>query len=428
MPRTSLTAGAHHDDSRPDKFPQVKLERGEGRRLWVPDELIAFMEYRHSIQAPVFDAATGEPLKTEKKVRGSMRTVYDMSFETGGYIGGPICLGNSDVIRAEKLDPDGCPACAGVKRLLDAGIADALDLRPLPRYALPVVQYVTAGKTDLTKLRTPPNADILIWALSQWSWEQVDGIRGQMAEILNLEDAAAVKLQMCDICVSNENGYQKIDKIWPLRRAWAHDSDFGRKVRAVVQDLWMTVENRPTDEQLQAACGRKVDRDFMDRDIRDAEERWHKAENFGKGGPADTSGGTYLANGQQAASLEDGLDLLEGEPVPEATMAEHPGGLGEFAERSPEKPVADDGDLFGASESGSAALPGDDPFADSPLNAVAEQALGEARAAAADLASRAGLGDDPLAATPAREPVAAGNGSGKSGTQSFEDLWKTASA
>jgi hypothetical protein len=428
MPRTSLTAGAHHDEGRPEKFPQVKLERGEGRRLWVPDEDIAFMEYRHSIQAPVFDAATGEPLKTEKKVRGSMRTVYDMSFETGGYIGGPICLGVPDVIRAEKLDPDGCPVCAGVKRLLDAGIADALDLRPLPRYAVPVVQYVTASKTDLTKLRTPPSADILIWALSQWSWEQVDGIRGQMAEILNLEDAAAVKLQMCDILVSNENGFQKIDKIRPARRAWAVDTDFGRAIKAVVQELWMTAENRPTDDQLQAACGRKADREYVEQDIRDAEERWHRAERWGKGGPADASGGNYLANGQQAASLEDGLDLLEGVPVPESVMAEHPGGLGEFAERS-QPAAADDGGLSGSPEAGPAALPDDDPFGvpGSPLGAVAEQALGEARAEAAALVSAAGLGDDPLAATPAGEPVVAGNGSGNRETQSFKDLWDSVS-
>jgi hypothetical protein len=425
MPRTSLTAGAHHDEGRPDKFPQVKLERGEGRRLWIPDEDIAWMELRHGLKAPVF-AENGEPLKTEKKVRGSMRTVYDMD---EGYIGSPICLGDPDVVRAEKLDPDGCPACAGVKRLLDAGISDALDLRAMPRYAVPVVQYVTASKTDLTKLRTPPSADILIWALSQWSWEQVDGIRGQMAEILNLEDAAAVKLPMCDICVSNQNGYQKIDNIWPLRRAWAHDSDFGRKVKAVVQELWMTVENRPTDEQLQAACGRKADREYMDQDIRDAEERWHKAENYGKGGPADTSGGTYLANGQKVDNLGAGLDLLEGEPVPESVMAEHPGGLAEFGERSQPQAAAGDGDLFGPSESGPAALPDDDPFGvpGSPLGAVADQALGEARAAAAELASSAGLDDDPLAATPAGEPVAAGNGSGNRETQSFKDLWDSVS-
>jgi hypothetical protein len=424
MPRTSLTAGAHHDDSRPDKFPQVKLERYEGRRLWIPDEDIAWMELRHSIQAPVF-AENGEPLRTEKKVRGSLRPVYDMSFETGGYIGGPICLGDPDAVRAQKFDADECPACAGVKRLVDAGITDALDLRAVPRYAVPVVQYVMASKTNLAKLRTPPSADILIWALSQWSWEQVDGIRGQMAEILE-KDAAEVKLQMCDICVSNENGFQKIDKIWPLRRAWAVDTDFGRAIKAVVQELWMTVENRPTDDQLQAACGRKADREYMDQDIRDAEERWHKAENWGKGGPADVSAGGYLANGQQAASLEDGLDLLEGVPVDEAVMAAHPGGLDEFADRSQPEAAAGDGAL----EAGPAALPDDDPFGvpGSPLGAVAEQALGEARGEAAKLASLAGLGDDPLAATPDKEPVAAGNGSVRSDTKSFEDLWKTATS
>jgi hypothetical protein len=405
MPRTSLTAGAHRDDSRPDKFPQVKLERHEGRRLWIPDEAIAWMELRHNLKAPVFDAASGEPLKTERKIRGSVREVYDMD---EGYIGSPICLGDPEVVAREKLDPENCPACAGVKRLLDAGIADALDLRPQPRYAVPVVQYVTASKTDLTKLRTPPNADILIWALSQWSWEQVDGIRSQMAEILD-KDSSEVKLQMCDICVSNENGFQKIDKIWPLRRAWAHDSDFGRAVKGVVQELWGTLENRPTDDQLQAACGRKADREFMDQDIRDAEERWHKAENYGKGGPTDTSGGNYMSNGRQVASLEDGLDLLEGEPVDAATLAEHPGGLNEFADRSPAKPADDDGDLFAAAGPGPAPVPD------------AGDLLGAAPAESA-------LGDDPLAASSAREPVAAGNGAGKGETQSFEDLWKTASA
>lgn len=411
MPRTSLTAGAHRDDSRPDKFEQVKLDKGEARRLWVPDENIAWMEYRHTINAPVFDAATGAPLRTEKQVRGSTREVYDM--EEGGYIGGPICLGSPEVIQAEKLDPGKCPVCAGVKRLLDAGIADALDLRPKQRYALPVIQYETASRFDLSKgLRKPPNAKVLVWALAQWSWEQVDGVRSQAAELLGLEDSKAVKLEMVDICVENEKGWQKIDKIWPARIAHAHPSETGRALKAVVDALWDNLENRPTDEQLQAACGRKADREFMDQDIRDAEERWHKAENFGKGGPADTSGGNYMSNGRQAASLDDGLNLLDEDP-----LAGHPGGLDEFAGRSPAKPAADDdGDLFAAAEPASPAPAADD--GDLLGAAPAERAPGEDPS----------LGDDPLAAPPAREPVAAGNGAGKGETQSFEDLWKTASA
>lgn len=413
MPRTSLTAGAHRDDSRPDKFPQVKLERGEGRRLWVPDENIAFMEYRHSIQAPVFDE-TGQPLKTEKKVRGSVRTVYDMSYETGGYIGGPICLGSPETVQREKLDPDGCPACAGVKRLLDAGITDAMDLRPLPRYALPVVQYATLSKTDITKLRNPPNADILIWALSQWSWAQVDGIRGDMAEILGIEDLQKVKLQMCDILISNENGFQKIDKIRPAKRAWAHDSDFGREIRAVVQKLWLNAENRPTDEQLQAACGRPVDWMLVDQDIRDAEERWHRAENWGKGGPADSSAGGYLSNGQQAASLDDGLGLLDDLPPAGDPLADHPGGLDEFADRSQRKAPADDGDIFGPSESAPArAAAGDGDIFDDAPPAPSKPArdLGEDPSPGDDL-----LGGDPVPAG------AAANGADRNGLATFEQI------
>jgi hypothetical protein len=397
MPRVSLAAGAFREGNQVDRFEQLKLERHEGHRLWIPNQDYAWMEFRHNIKAPVF-ADDGKPLQVEKKVRGAVRLVFDM--EEGGFIGAPICLGDPDVIATQELDADGCPACAGVKRMLDAGIADARDLRPQQRYAVPVIRYATQKKGEPDgKLRNPPNAEIFVWALSQWSWEQVDGIRRQMAALLNLEDAAAVKLQMCDICVSNENGYQKIDKIWPMPSAWRHDSDAGRAVKAVIQGLWGVVENRPTEEQLQAACGRTSTRDWIDRDIRDAEARWHQAVNWGKSPAPSKTGNGYLSTGEQALSLDGGLDDLLGDP-------DRPGPLDDLDEfASPERtaapapaPVADD-DLFGSD--------------DTPAAAVATPA--PAPVANDDL-----FGSDDTPAAPV--PAAVGANGATPGAQSFKDI------
>ena len=394
MARQSL-ASAAGDTGQPDRFEALKLERGDTHRLWIPDEDYAAMEMVHNLRAPVF-GEDGKPLTTEKTVRGGVKNVFDLE---NGWIGSPICLGDPAAYAAgQELDTANCPVCAGVESMIKAGIGDARDLLAQQRWAVPVIRYVPVSKTDPSRgLRRPYSAEILVWRLSQWSLRQVNGIRGQMAELLEV-DQKVIKLQHCDILVKNENGFQKIDKIWPARCAWRHDSDAGREVKAVIAALWGVVENRPTDAQLRAACGREPNRDFLAVDIEDAEERWHRAWNYGKTPAPDPTGGGPLAGGTPA-SLDDGLTDL---------LADHPGGVAEFAPRN---------------GSPAAAAVTEDPFADlaaspaaaSPASSMADP-FGDAAPAAAPAA--ASVLADPFGDAAPAAPAAAAVGE----VASFDDI------
>jgi hypothetical protein len=408
MPRASLTTGAFREPGAVDRHEALKLERGESHRLWIPSEDGAWMEYRHNIKAPVFDEQD-RPLMAQKKIKGGFKTVFDME---DGFIASPICLGDPEVIRSPaKLDPAGCPSCAGIQKMLDDGITDALDLKPVPRYAVPVVRYETVSKRDLSKgLRTPPNAEVLVWSLSQWSWEQVDKVREQMAEILSIEDPKTVKLQYCDICVTNENGYQKIDKIWPLRCAWRHDSDLGREVKAVVQALWGNPENRPTDAQLRAACGKEPDREWMMRDVEDAAARWHKAVFPNSGGSPDRAGSGALTGSPGSDQSLDGLlDDLVGAPAePAEDLAAHPGGLDEFsapAAVSAAAPASDLDDPFGGPAAAPPAATSASDLLDDPFGAAAPASAPATTPAAAAASAGAAAPASALAAAPAAGKV-----------------------
>lgn len=358
MPLVSLSAGAFRENTDVDRFASFSLEKGEAYRLWVPSQDYAWMEYKHQIKAPVF-LDDGAPLMTERK--GNL--VFDMGFKVeGAFIGGPICLGDPDIRAKQELDPGNCPVCAGVKRLADAGVGEAVkDLKPQQRYALPVIQYETVSTHDNTKLRTPPNAKILVWGMAQYTWEQVDAVRKSMKELLRVEDQDAIKLSQCDIGIENENGFGQIDKIYGLHAAWSYETDNGRRVKQMLRELWGTEENRPTEAQLRAACGREPNREWMDRDIRAAEERWTKAVNWGRRRPADPTGnGSYLSDGNKAQDLSAALDELDG-TAPASVPASPLDGLDEFAATAPQGKAAPADDPFGAPAPSPAAVPAQAP-------------------------------------------------------------------
>lgn len=408
MPRTAFTAGAHRDDSQVDRFESVELDTGECGRFWVPSEDLAWMELVHNIRAPIFDEA-GKPVMTIKRNKPA--------FETDG-VSRPICLGDPDVIKADELDPGSCPACAVIREMLDAGLADARDLRPQWRYALPVISYDLANKKSAEgKLRNPPNGRVQVWPMTPWIYRKLDDTRAQTADLLMVEGGKeAVKLQMSDIMVHCENGqFKTYDRMWPLRAAWKHDSDAGRRVKEVLQALWAAEENRPTDAQLRAACGREPDKDWMRRDMEDAQYRWDKAVN----GDKNPVGSGASSGGQSLAEATDAL-LADGPPADDDLMADHPGGTAEFASPDRKAELAAAGsslfdDAPPVSVPAPASAPADDGlFGGAPATTPPPPAPASAPAA-----------DDGLFGG---TPPAAANGSGTRATQSFTDLIEAAEA
>lgn len=412
MPRESLIAGSHRDSGQVEKFDQLKLDKDDVGRLWLPGERLdgrhedfAWVEWTHTIRGPIFEE-DGRPIMTTKESKGGFREVFKTDF-----IGRRICLGVPSVLEAKEIDPDQCPACAAVERWAELGIPEVRDMRPQRRFAIPVIKYATQNRRDADKLQNPPGGQVLVWALSQWTYNKVDDIRGQIGELLD-KAKEDVRFHMVDIAVHCDSGtWQTLDRVWPLRPAWRHE-----RVRDLVRELWGDPANRPTDAQLRAACGREPDRTWMMTDVEEATERWLRAVNFGKGGVADPASGGAMSGGELS---QDDLDGLLGDAP--SGNGEHPGGLAEFAPSS----AADD-DLFGGgAPAPAAAAPAPEANTDDDLfGAGARQA--PAAASPAPQASTDGdlFGDTAPAAAAAEAPAAAG----KPGTvASFDDIFESAS-
>jgi hypothetical protein len=371
MPRASLGAGEYRDDVQVERFDSVQLDKGEVARYWLPfpdpgadSDDVGWMEWVHTIRGPIFDEA-GAPLMGQKETKNGFKDVYKTDF-----IGRRICLGSQEAFAENGgLDPERCPACAAVREMLAEGITDALDMKPQRRFAYPVISYEMASKKDdSARLRTPPNAKILVFSMSQWTYNKLDGLRGKIAELLE-KPADEVDLHMVDIAAMCENTFKVPTSLWPVRRAWSQPTDLGKAVKSCVQALWGNLENRPTDAQLRAACGREPDLEWMAKDMEDAADRWRRARDWGKhpAGRGPVSGG---------ASAQEQLDSLLASDAPpdDDPLAGHPGGLAEFAPAGQQARVAEAEDLFAAAEPAQAAVPDDADLVGQPAASPAPAA------------------------------------------------------
>lgn len=332
MPKAEFTRGAYRESNGPEKFQPLEFKvNGEIARIWIPDPKLGFMEWVHTIKAPTFDEA-GKPLMEQ---RASGKNSFKMVYATE-FIGRPICLGNADLLAEKGLDTSECPVCRKIQELLDDGISDAWDMRAQPRYTMPVIRYDTTRATDANSLRNPPNATICLWSMSQWTYHRLDDAFTGIAELLD-KDVDTVTLNMADLGVHCENAkWMKIDKVDAYRGMWGKDPRF----KQLVVDLWGNKENRPTEEQRQAGCGRKSTVEFMTRDAENAAADWYRAA---RGGTSDGDQGA-LSGGKDLDAELDGLLSEGGQSDP---PAEHPGGLDEFAGKAGPTEDALPDDLFG---------------------------------------------------------------------------------
>jgi len=387
MPR--VTISEHDTDANgADLFPKLELDNeGEKARLFIPlDD--AWAEWVHTIRAPVFEG--GEP-SIEKADRKGGRDRYETYF-----IGQRICLGDPEVMQETRSDPRNCPACAAAER----GVVEQLAADR--RYSIPVIRYACKTKTS-TEVRTggAVGGEILVWALTSRMYRSLAGVVGQMRDLLELPEPAEIHLRFADVVVERESGGpQRLKFLPPARSAAAKDES----VRAYIRALWGDRDNRPTDEQLRARCGRDPDRVYMVQDVQQAEREWAKVRRFEGGGAAAdplaggepgqdraAGGGKGLQAEMDALLDEDAAAAAEPAAGSADPLADHPGGLGEFAPRG------------GKTAANGAAAESADPLAED--GAAAESA-------------------DPLAEAPAakaKAPAAAGAKGGKP-TKSFDDI------
>jgi hypothetical protein len=383
-----------------DQFEALKLQTGEWARLLIVDDDNAWWEWVHALRAPVLDDSEMPIIIDKPRKDGSTYPDYSMRF-----VGQRICLGDPAVVEDKGMDPERCPACASAAR----GVKG---MSPERRFAVPVIRYKTrdnskksGGPVDLI---TPPQAEILVWKLSQRMFNMLMDCKGEIRELLEIPDGQKFNLRAADIVVYCEDGgFQRVVFKAPKRPAYRADA----AVAALVKALWGEVDNRPTDAQLKAACGRGSttgeDREYMVIDVETTEHAWRQAERYGKDGTRRADTGEAPVSGGDGRPLEQQLDDLLGDDP----LAGHPGGMAEFAPRAEAvraaDPLAQDAD-----DRAAAASAADDIFGE------ADPAVGTTREPARAAAPVA----DPLADDlgPAAAPAAASNGSGK--VQSFDDI------
>jgi hypothetical protein len=376
MPRASLDEG-FRTGGQADQFPSLTLVTGEYARLLIPgnrDEV--WYEWVHAFRAPYFNE-DGSPVMEDKKRKDG--SVYKQVYATT-FVGGQICLGDPSVIEGSGngLDPVRCPACA-------SAVKGTRGMSPDRRWAVPVIRYKCTSRGS-TELQVPPMAEILVWSMTQRQYNNLLDVRPEIQNLLDLPPGAAFEWRAADVVVwcEDDNFKRHLFKS-PLRPAHRDP-----KVAELVKALWGTKSNRPTEAHLRVACGKEPDRDFMTTDVDTVEAAWAKLERFENGIPVpDPISDSALSSGQPGQDLDKSLDDL---------LADHPGGLDEFAPQgskaAPDQAVDDD--LFG------------EPAA--PPAATREPAPAEQAA-------------DPFAEEPAMAgaPAAASNGGGRP-AQSFDEI------
>jgi len=318
MPRVSFAQEFKSSD--PDRFPKLKLDRGEKSRLWIPgkkDTDGPWMEWYHRIEAPMIE--NGELVMEVKDTRRGPIETWKMD-----WIGNVFCLGETGTpehpgpLMLAGIDPGNCPACESADK--KTGVAP-----PQQRFALPVVKFKVRGRgQNPYELASPISAEVLVWAYTS-------RIHGMLHEL----EAEHDDLHRHDLKLELEDSpgadtYQKIKQLAVIVKPAYSDP----KVRQYLRDLWSNTENRPTDDQLRDAClGRDMPRMVMMDMVRRAERQYRQAELAGTGG-GDASAADAGFNGD----LSEGIDsLLDSGPRNEEALAR----VREMKEVTPGDPWAD---------------------------------------------------------------------------------------
>jgi hypothetical protein len=340
------------------------------------------------MRAPILDEAEMPVIIDKPRKDGSTYPDYSTRF-----VGQRICLGDPGIVEDKGMDPDRCPACAAAQR----GVKG---MAPERRFAVPVIRYKTKDRSKQgggpVDLQSPPQAEILVWKLTQKMFNALMDCKGEIRELLDIPPEQDFNLRAADVVVYCEDGgFQRVVFKAPKRPAYRQDA----AVAQLVRELWGNVDNRPTDAQLRAACGRVGDREYMLVDVEATEHGWKQAERYGKDGTRRPDAGEAPVSGNDDKPLDQQLDALLGDDP----LAGHPGGMEEFAPSSPAQQAAAD--------------IGDDIFGES------DPAVGATREPVPAASVPDPLADDPLAsAEPARAPVTAGAAAGNGKVQSFDDI------
>lgn len=271
MPQIDWTP--EHKRTSTVEFDRLKLKVGERARI-VTLEKPTFT-WVHTLRAPKI--VNGEANKViKKRADGTEFADWDMDF-----VGRPQCLGDLSTIADEGIDAKNCPVCARAK---DSEETQAPDRR----FAMNVIKYNT--RADGTPVE-PFGCSSLVWTFTEGIFNKLYGIAQEYGGLVGRD----LVLGPCQA----PEAFQKFDITAGARNLW----EMTDAIKKTVTD---THENQRI-EDLEGACGRKVEAKWLRRDIESIQTRWQIAN--GVAAPV-------VSERQEVASLKGELDnLLGGAPA-----------------------------------------------------------------------------------------------------------------
>ncbi len=265
------------------EYDRLKLKKDEKARILLLEP--PNYAWVHTLRAPkIID---GQAVKVWKDGRrGEKYLDFDLDF-----ISRPLCLGDYGTLADKGVDTEHCPAC---KAASESSNVDA----PERRFAMNVIRYATSRDGRLLK---PFQCSCVVWSFTE-------NIYGKLVDIAAETGGTIVgKDLVIGPCIS-EN-FQKYENYLPASQS-VYGSDPG--VKELVDEVFRL--NRIDDRD--HACGRRVERKWLDNDLKQVHERWAVANGVGAG-----TSSTLDAADTRDLSTEIGnmLNTSTATPTPAAT-------------------------------------------------------------------------------------------------------------
>jgi hypothetical protein len=266
-----------HKKATEQDIDRLKLKNAERARIVCLEK--PTYAWVHTLRAPKIINGKAVMISKERKSGDSYQD-FDLDF-----IGRPLCLGDYGIITDKGVDATNCPACAASRNSDEVG-------PPERRFAMNVVRYGLARDGALV---SPFACTCVVWGFTEGLYNKLVDIATEHGSIIGRD----LVLGPC----TNE-GFQKYEIMPAGKNAWQLDDN----IKRIVQETFTA--NRLED--LERACGRKVDRRFVEQDLDNISNRWRLAR-----------GDTSPPDGTEAvdhAALTAGLnDLLGTTPTPAST-------------------------------------------------------------------------------------------------------------
>lgn len=271
MPQIDWTP--EHKRTTSVEFDRLKLKVGETSRIVCLEK--PTFTWVHTLRGPkIVDGRANKVMKKRKD--GTEYADWDMDF-----VGRPQCLGDHGIIADEGVDPANCPVCARAKVSEECAA-------PERRFAMNIIRYNTKNDGSLI---SPFGCSSLVWTFTENNFNKLLGIAQEHGGLVGRD-------LILGPCQPPEN-YQKFDVAAGAKNIWETDAN--------IKKIVVETHNGNRVEDLEAACGRRVELRWLKEDVEKVAQRWRVAH-----GEADSR--DVISETAQVATLKGELDNLLAPP------------------------------------------------------------------------------------------------------------------